>query len=222
MSLAAESSDEPTPMDAAALRVGGVITFHGETLVVGADEIVAAIESTSADAGEGRDRFLLPDVPVLSRGDAWIIPLSWEPPAADEETRSRATQLWSDMRGACEYRHGVQIGIDLASGRESADSYAAELARTGARRADWWAFDDRAIVLVIYGDPAPEPKTSIAVHVVPRNWVWDDAARAKVTESDLVTGDLSWSWADVVAAADAAEPRAAGSLAEQKKEGQES
>lgn len=164
--------------------------------------VVAAIEAhlaSSALLTRRSDGWAQDGVPMLRRGDATIVPLSWEPPSVDgTDLRDRATALWSDVRGECESRHGVEIGIDLPPECESPDAYAAELARTGARRADWWAFGDRAVVLVVYGPPIPQPKTKIALHVVPRHWVWDDAARDKATATDFPTGDLSWSWADVV------------------------
>lgn len=199
------ASHEPsTALDATSLRTGAVIAFGEDDTGATGDAIVDAIDSEilSVRARQGNgDRWLVPGVPALSREPAWIIPLSWEPPTSSSESailRDRATQLWSDVRGACENGHGVEIGIDLVPESEGLDAYAAELARTGARRADWWDFGDRAVVLVVYGPPIPQPKTKVALHVVPRQWVWDDAARDKATATDFSPGDLSWSWADVV------------------------
>ncbi|MGM7698176.1 hypothetical protein [Microbacterium sp. A84] len=226
MAIHAEPSDALTPFGPVSLRFGAVITFSGEQLVVTADRIVDAIESTlvgASSAGDGRDQWLLSDVPALSRDVAWIIPLSWEPPSSDgDPMRDRATQLWSEIRGACEHRHGLQIGIDLSPDREFGGSYAAELARTGARRADWWAFGDRAVVLVVYGPPLPGLKTLMALHVVPRNWVWDDSTRDKATAMNLRTGDLSWSWADVVRLGSQKAQGLADNLTEADEEGQDS
>lgn len=192
----------PTSFAPASLHTGAVVVFGTGPMTTG-DDIVAAIETTLTGASlraEPGDRWLRPGVPALSRGGAWIIPLSWEPPSADQETvRDRATELWSDVRGACEHRHGVQIDVALAADRETGGSYATELLRTGARRADWWDFGDRAVVLVVYGPPLPALKTSVSLHVVPREWVWDDAARGRATADDVEIGDLSWSWADVIA-----------------------
>lgn len=173
----------------------------GATVSAGGAAIVAGIEAHLAAPASSRERsdgWALDGVASLQRGDARIVPLSWEPPSVDGTAlRDRATALWSDVRGECESRHGVEIGIDLPPESESPDAYAVELARTGARRADWWAFGDHALILVVYGPPIPQPKTKVALHVVPRHWVWDDAARDKARATDFSTGDLSWSWADV-------------------------
>lgn len=218
------------PLAPASVRTGAVIAFRDagstEEPAISADEILDAVEAVLTDpsaAGATGDRWLRPDVPALSRGAAWIVPLSWEPPPSDDEVlRARAGRLWKDMRGACENRHGAQIGIDLSADDGSLSAYAAELTRTGARRADWWQSGDHAIVLIVYGPPLPEPKTAIALQVVPRSWVWDDARRAAVTRGGPRPDDLRWSWADVVSFAHAGKTEAADGRSEQKKEGRES
>jgi hypothetical protein len=185
------------------LETGAVISYRGDELVASGEQIIAALErevTGSTAPSAHADRWLMDAVPMLARGGALIVPLSWEPPhPVAHDLRARAGELWSSIRGACEFRHGTQIGIDLAPNREAGGSYAAELARTGARRADWWAFGTHAVVLVVYGLPLPEPVSLTAVHVVPRSWVWDDAARDRASSNTLRTGDLGWSWGDVVA-----------------------
>ncbi|WP_406247054.1 hypothetical protein ACI7YT_16595 [Microbacterium sp. M] len=117
------------------------------------------------------------------------------------------------VRSACEFRQGMQIGVDLRS-EAPRNPYAKELARTGVRRADWWAFGGFAAVLAVYGEPLPAPVSKIALHVVPVGWV---SARRPTAAKKMPALDLSWSWADVVAFG---ESDAAGSLVEHKTEGQ--
>lgn len=206
-----------------AIETGALISFSGDTLVASGDGIVAAIESrlTSRTASnDGRDRWLTDAVPVLARGAAEIVPLAWVPPhqgrgdGRDRTLGDRVDELWSAVRGACWYRHGEQIGIDLPPDDGRASPYASELVRTGARRADWWEFGDWAVVLVVYGEPIPAPLSLIAVHVVPVGWV---SERRRTPPKKMPTLDLEWSWGDVVAFARTADADAADNLADQKK-----
>lgn len=188
---------------AASVHAGAVISHSEETLVASGDSVVDAIESgliRPAVSGGGGDRYLTDAVPALARGSAWIVPLAWVPdrPGHDDRAlRTRATELWSSVRAACEYRHGTQIGIDLDDD-DPRTPYAHELVRTGARRADWWEAGDSAIVLVVYGEPVPAPFTRMAAHVVPIGRV---SPRRASTRRKMPTLDLGWSWADVVAVA---------------------
>lgn len=201
-----ERPDAPTHLTALspdALETGAVISFSDDTLVASGADIVAAIEQRVTDAAaraDGGDRWLTDAVPILERGAAWIVPLAWSPndrAMADDRQREldrRISELWSAIRSACWYLHGEQIGIDLEGIDEARDAYAEELVRTGARRADWWAFGDSAVVLVVYGEPLPAPVAREAVHVLPLDWVRPrKKARAKAPHMDL-----AWSWADVV------------------------
>ncbi|MFB7251419.1 hypothetical protein [Microbacterium sp. NPDC056234] len=214
--------DLPTALTSDAVRDGAAVSFSGDTLVVTGDGIVEAVETRllgGTQQAERRDHWLIDGVPVLSRGEAWIVPLSWEPvrdggrAAPDDVLRGRAHDLWMSVRSACEFRQGMQIGVDLRS-ESPRNPYAKELARTGVRRADWWAFGGFAAVLAVYGEPLPAPVSKVALHVVPVGWV---SARRPTAAKKMPALDLSWSWADVVAFA---ESDAAGSLAEHKTEGQ--
>lgn len=207
-----------TAVAPASMQTGAVISFSAETLVASGQEIVAAIESRLTRPmvpGAGRDLWLTRAVPALSRGSAWIVPLAWvpdRPDHADPALRSRVTELWAAVRAACEYRHGAPIGIDVEGVDAARRPYPHELARTGARRADWWEAGDWAIVLVVYGEPIPAPISRMAVHVVPIGWV---SERRSTPAKRMPTLDLAWSWADVVAAARTGGADAAASLAEQ-------
>lgn len=207
MNDAAGSPEHRTPFAPETIRTGAVISFSREKLVVGGDGIIGAIESRLTDgssAPERRDQWLADGVPVLSRGDAWIIPLSWQPASSEADSAERqilsgrANELWMAVRSACWYRHGDTVGIDLSSEDGERNRYVAELLRTGARRAGWWEFGDRAVVLVVYGEPLPAPPTLMAVHVVPVGWVSENRPAKKIPPTDL-----GWSWTDVVALAGA-------------------
>lgn len=204
-----------TAVAPASVQTGAVISYSAETLVASGEEIVAAIESRltrPVTSGGGGDDWLTSEVPVLSRGSAWIVPLAWIPPRDDQTLRTRATELWTAIRSACEYRHGPQIAIELEDAGAARTPYAIELVRTGARRADWWQAADAAIVLVVYGDPLPAPVARMAVHVVPIGWV---SQRRPTAAKKMPPLDLTWSWADVVAVAGAGGAEATASLAEQ-------
>lgn len=209
-----------TAVSPASIENGAVISHSADSLVASGEGIVAAIESRLADPSAsigGSDQWLTDDVPVLCRGSAWIVPLAWVPdhPEGDDQVlRSRVNELWAAVRAACEYRHGAQIGIDLDGSNASGTPYAAELIRTGARRADWWESEGSAIVLVVYGDPIPAPVRLMAVHVVPIGWV---SQRRPTAAKKMPTLDLAWSWTDVVAFAQTDVADAAASLAEQDK-----
>ena len=224
MSEHAEASERSTALSPESIQTGAVISFNGDSLVASGEAIIGAVESRLTARGGSLDRqdlWLTDDVAALSRGDAWIVPLSWHPPltAIDDTTRrsldARASELGASIRDACSYRSGDALGIDLASDA----SYAAELARTGAKNAAWWEFGNFAVVLVFYGKAGPAPKESMALHVVPIGWV---SERRSTLRKKLPPLDLEWSWADLVEFASAGDAEAAGSLAGQKTEGQKS
>jgi hypothetical protein len=147
-----------------------------------ADQVVTAVErSQHAQLPAG--------VAVVARGDALVIPLSWEPTATSAEAHSRASELWSGVRAACEFRHGEALSVPV----DTPDTaYAAELARCGVRRADWWGSGGSALVLVVHGGPLPSPSTAMALHVVPLGWVSELRRSRK-----MVVPDLAWSREDV-------------------------
>lgn len=165
-----------------------VVALDGDGVLLTGGRIVAAAEELlvrpGAKAGEGE---LLPGVPVIRRGDAWIIPLSWEPPAAgrpDSALRRRSQDLRSSIRSACEFRHGFGITADLET-HPPANPYLGQLRRQQARFAGWWATEGKALVLVEHGDPVPEPVSAAALHVVPVGWVSDARRTRRVPEVDV-------------------------------------
>ncbi|WP_194421441.1 hypothetical protein [Microbacterium abyssi] len=208
--------------DPESVGVGAVISHSGDTLVTNGDEIIAAVEELTDRTfpADPTDGWLTDDVPVLARSDSWIVPLAWVPELPGDAAaprrqmlRSRVGDLWTSVRSACEYRHGSQIGIGLESAADGKNRYVSELVRTGVRRADWWAFGEWAVVLVVHGEPVPAPVSQMAVHVVPIGWVSERRAAKRVPEIDL-----GWSWSDVVGLAGSRGTE--GSLADVKEEDQ--
>lgn len=216
MSDRESAGDRLTAVSRASIETGAVISYSGDTLVADGESIVAAVASrlTGPAASVHGDEWLTDAVPVLARGDAWIVPLAWVPDhlgrddPRDPALRDRIGDLWRAVWSACEHRHGNGIAIDL-DGATPALPYAAELLRTGARRADWWEFAAWAVVLVVYGDPIPAPVRLMAVQVVPVGWVSEARRTAPKRMPHL---DLAWSWADVVAFAESDDAGAAASL----------
>lgn len=212
-----------SPLSRGSICSGAVVSYSGDALVVTGDTIIDLVESQLRQASSAHsDRWLAPGVPALSRGDAWIVPLFWAAPKADiaesqrKQLDMRASELGRSIMGACWYLHGDPISLELDEFNERDHGYAAELVRTGAKAASWWQFDTVAVVLVYYGEPSPEPKTRMALQVVPLGWV---SARRPTPAKKMRQLNLAWSWADAVAFAEA---DSAGSLTEQSTEGTDS
>lgn len=222
MSDEASASRASSAQSRDAVRTGGVISYRGDTLVTNGGTIVELVaarlrDRVTAGTGRGEDR-LADGIPILRRGPVRIVPLFSAPssPDVDERTRHtldhRASDLGQQIMSACWYSYGDPLSVDLEA--PARGGYAAELVRTGAREASWWADDTSALVLVHYGEPSPAPKTRMALHVVPLGWV---SERRPTPTKKIPPLDLTWSWEDVVAFAQA---DATGNVAEQKTEGQ--
>ena len=182
----------------------------GAALPVSAAAVLDAIVSRLAEPKapvERRDQWLADDVLVFSRGDAWIVPLSWTPAHPDIDgseyphAADRASTLFAQIGTAAEHQHGWPIALGLRaqhgaeSPRDEKSRYTAELTRTGATSASWWAFGDVAVVRILHRSADQEPSTQMALHVVPTHWVKEGQRRKKAAGAPL---DLGWSWADVV------------------------
>ena len=188
-------------LSADSLRTGAVITFHGDRMVASGGTIVdAAVQQLTSTAPATGDRWLTPEVPALSRGDAWIVPLFWMPDADDlaeterEALRTRAHELGQSIISACRYAYGEPVSVDF-DGRGGPALYAAELAHTGVAAAAWWAVGDRAIVLVYHRAHDGAPTLRMALHIVPIGWV---SERRPTKAKKMPRLNLAWKWADVV------------------------
>jgi hypothetical protein len=185
---------------------------HGiHTTTAGAD-VVELVESRLSDHAwweRREDGWLDDNTPALSRGDAWILPLAWEPAAGDERWSEAFERLWTEVRGACEYRAGWQTKLILDRAGRGANGYLTSLVESGAEQAHWWLLQEQrdpsartsaggrraeaAVVLVCARHR--EGARSLSLHVVPVEWLREKAGakRAAVVPAT----DLSWSWADV-------------------------
>lgn len=185
MSTPAYDTDRGPWLAAHTLREDGFVLLHPDVVPLG-ERIVDAAERL-VDARRGG---AVPEgVPALDRGTALILPLSWAPAGVSVDVRSRANELWSGVRAACEYRHGAALDVPVDAANTA---YAAELARCGVRRADWWASGASALVLVVHGGPLPSPSTAMALHLVPLGWVSERRASKKIA-----VPDLAWTREDV-------------------------
>jgi hypothetical protein len=153
------------------------------------------------------DGWLTPEVPVLVRGELRIIPLAWwgandrgdNPDAAPGEIFDFATRVVN----AGMYANGPWRQIDLfAEPADSLGSYAAALRASGVSRADRFvSVPDRVGLAVVWAGDQTAGFRSLAVHVVPENWVFPPVAGAPVDGIDA-----RWSWADVVALRGSGQP----------------
>ncbi|MEV8024302.1 hypothetical protein [Microbacterium sp. NPDC080220] len=159
----------------------------GEGALVRGGRIVEEIEARLVDArADEPDGDLIPGTPLLRRGDVSIVPLSWEPATSDEiraAVRERASELWRSIRSACEYRHGAALAVE--PGDAPSNAYVRALERHGVRRADWWGSGDRAIVLVVHGEPLPALASASAVHIVPLGWLSTTRPTRRIPPVDL-------------------------------------
>lgn len=169
------------------LRSGDeVVSVGGRGPIVLANSIVDAAANLGTAVRASQEE-LVPGVDLLRREPAWIIPLSWEPPARDafaQAVRCRAGELRASLRSACEFRHGVGVAPDPECA-EDPRGYVARLRRDGVRRIDCWGTDAGALVLVTHGPDLPAPPTASALHVVPRGWVFHSRRGRRCDEVDV-------------------------------------
>lgn len=150
------------------------------------------------------DGWLSPDNPVLVRGEARILPLAWRgdpsrdgSSASPEEIAAFASQI-------------TDLGVYLTGGWRSLDeleqhngdslaSYAEALRTAGATAARVWTLSETLGMALIWAGSDDAGDASLALHLVPASWVSERYGGSKP-----VAGiDVRWTWADVVALADA-------------------
>ncbi len=161
---------------------GGAGIGHESMVAIGGRIVAAAETLLVPPAAPPVGDVLCDGVPILSRGEVWVVPLACRRSAAGpagEEHRRRAGELWRGIRVECEFRHGNGLSLELESA--SPNAYVAALLAQGARRADWWGSDRKALVLVTQG----EPVTASALHVVPLGWVSQMSPSRRIRAVDL-------------------------------------
>lgn len=186
--------------DAAAVVFGPESLTRGALLPRAArDLVVSSFALPPGVLDATADGWLSPEIPVLVREPARILPLAWwgapgrgHDPDAEPSAIARFARRLLD---ACMYASGPWRSIDLSSGpSDSTGSYAAALRASGVTQADRFVDVRRhlGVVVVRAGDEVAGTR-SLAVHVVPESWVFEPAARGPVAGIDV-----RWSWADVV------------------------
>lgn len=175
----------------AADGVFGPESLRDGAVVLATDrQIVAVVDLLQRQDASSIDGPASSRIPVLRRGAAVIVPIGAQGSSA-QRWRDRAEEL-SELVG------GIRRALDHRAGQgrvlkpESAVGYARSLMEAGATWGVQWQYvPDRAVLLVLTGDPEDGTR-SAALHLVPGDWVSGDAP----TEAAA-----AWSWADVVGAA---------------------
>lgn len=145
------------------------------------------------------DGWVAPEIPILVRGGVRILPLAWwgapdrgyNPYAEPAEITKFARRVLD----SCMYAAGPWRQLDLSSDpSDSMGSYAAALRASGATQADRFVYvQDHLGVVVVRAGEEDAGTRSLAVHVVPESWVFEQAAHGPVDGIDV-----RWSWADVI------------------------
>lgn len=175
------------------LTRGALLPATGRDLMISSCALPPGILDATADG------WVSPEIPILVRGQARILPLAWwgapdrgYNPYAEPSDITRFSRRVLD---SCMYAAGPWMSIDLSSDAgDSMGSYAAALRASGVTQADRFVYvqDHLGGVVVRAGDEAAGTR-SLAVHVVPEGWVFEPAARGPAAGIDV-----RWSWADVI------------------------
>lgn len=184
----------------AAIAFGPASLLEGGLLPFEARSAVMSPQGLHAEALElKQDGWLPPDVPVLVRGAARIVPLAWsgadgsggESAVSTEEMIAFASQ----MDGACSYwaRHRISLSQLDEAQMNSVASYAEALRTVGITRGSFWAFSKTIGLALIWAGDEVTGTISLAFHVVPTSWVSELCAEKPARDLDL-----RWSWADVI------------------------
>ena len=145
------------------------------------------------------DGWLTPEIPILVRDRVRILPMAWwgasdhhhNPNAEPGDIDDFARHLLDTGM----YAAGPWTRMDLGASRtDSIGSYVAALRASGATKADSFVYvlEDVGVAVVWAGDKDAGDR-SLAVHVVPKSWVFERGGGKSVDGIDV-----SWSWADVV------------------------
>lgn len=150
------------------------------------------------------DRWLSANNPVLVRGAARILPLAWRGDPSREDSSASPEEI------AAFASQVTDLGFYLTGGWRSLDeleqhhgdslaSYAEALRAAGATAARVWTLSETLGMALVWAGSDDAGDASLAVHLVPASWVSERYGGAKP-----VAGiDVRWTWADVVALADA-------------------
>lgn len=185
--------DAATAFGAASLLEGGLLPFEARSAL-------RSPRGLHAEALElQHDGWLRPDVPVLVRGAARVVPLAWsgaagvgsESAVSLEEVAAFASQ----MDGACSYwaRHRISLSQLEEAQSDSVASYVEALREAGITRGTFWAFSREIGLALIWAGDEVTGTVTLAFQVIPTSWVSEHRAKKPVRGVDL-----RWSWADVI------------------------
>lgn len=184
--------DAATAFGHASLTAGAILPYEGR-------ELLRQPEGLPQGALDAQtDGWLSPDVPILVRGAARIIPLAWlgDPHAEGSgATAAEIAAFASKMQSAGMYWAGNWRVLALADRRaDSIGSYTGALRAAGATRVDCWTYSEDFGLALVWAGAEDEGTMSLALHVVPVAWVSERFVAKPVRGIDV-----RWSWKDVIA-----------------------
>ena len=155
-----------------------------------AEVVVRNVEALLTGAAIG-------SIPLVTRGDARIVPLAAQlgtPTGDPREQRHRMRLLADGIDGACEYRAGRGIRIDLArTGDDEVAAYTAALREANTTEATWWEIDQAHGVTLVWTGDENRGDLTLALHAVPISWVSERRTRPAARWIDV-----RWDPTDVV------------------------
>ncbi len=135
-------------------------------------------------------------LPLVTRGDARIVPLAAQlgtPTGDPREQRHRMRLLADGIDGACEYRAGRGIRIDLArTGDDEVAAYTAALREANTTEATWWEIDQAHGVTLVWTGDENHGDLTLALHVVPISWVSERRTRPAARWIDVRRDPTEW------------------------------
>ena len=177
----------------ASVSEGSILPYEGRAMLLSPHGLPPGALDVRADG------WLSPDVPILVRGLARIIPLAWSGDPQSGHGRAVTAEdiaaFASRVQAAGEQWAGIWRVLALEDDRtDSIGSYTAALRQSGATHADCWTYSETVGVALVRAGSDREGTGSLALHIVPAGWVSEPRAGKPVRDVDV-----SWTWGDVVA-----------------------
>jgi len=185
--------DSESAFGSASLVEGAVLPWQGRDALRANDGLHRRAFDVSSDG------WLTPYNPVLVRGAGRIFPLAWRGDVASGHgaavVSAEIDEFASKMRDSGLYWGGNWSDFDRLqeAKKNSIASYASALLDSGATRGNFWVLTGSIALGLIWAGEEAEGTMSLALHVVPSNWVSQNHPAKPVAGIDL-----RWSWADVI------------------------
>ncbi|WP_439591916.1 hypothetical protein [Microbacterium sp.] len=184
--------DAASAFGPASATAGALLPFEGRSsLIQPGGPPAGAVEART-------DGWAAPELPVLVRGEARILPLGWLGDLDSAErgvTAEEIAAFASQVQDAGMHWAGPWRVLSLAEERaDSIGSYIAALRDAGATDVDCWTLSDAMGLALVRAGAEDEGTRSLALHIVPAGWVSEPRAGKPVRGIDV-----GWSWADVIA-----------------------